>query len=221
MPRRVALSLAVGITLPSITNVLVPSFASSSSASVIITNVSSNLGSKDFDFKTYKLTVPDVYEEVFVPLGAKGIVSPTVMLLRDSRPGQAGNTISLSKQIIPQGGISSVSDIGTSEEAAKRLVSAEGSRSKGIGGLGGAGATFIDATERIGGPQKLLYYTAEYSKNVLNVGRTILTTLVVADGVLYTLTCEEDTGRFEQEMSDALRKTTESLVIMSSAEKAV
>ena len=70
---------------------------------------------REFDFKTYKLTVPDVYEEVSVPLKdpATGAVSPTVMLLKDTRVGQAGNTISLSKQIIPEGGIKSVADIGS------------------------------------------------------------------------------------------------------------
>jgi hypothetical protein len=172
------------------------------------------MGTKDFDFKTYKLTVPGVYEEVNVPLGANGVVSPTVMLLRDSRPGQAGNTISLSKQIIPEGGISSVKDIGNAEEAAKRLVSAESARSKGVGGIGGAGAVFRDASERVG-PGGLTYYAAEYSKNVLSVGRVILTTLVVADGVLYTLTCEADAGRFESEMGDALRKASASLVVTS------
>ena len=65
---------------------------------------------------------------------ATGVISPTVMLLRDSRPGQAGNTITLSKQTIPPGGIASVADIGTAEEAGARLVSAEAKRGMG-GGL--------------------------------------------------------------------------------------
>ena len=33
--------------------------------------------------------------------------------IKDTRVGQAGNTISLSKQVIPDGGIKSVADIGS------------------------------------------------------------------------------------------------------------
>ena len=214
LPRRAALSLACALAMPSAVNVMSSSSSPSSSPFAARAADAEPMGTKDFDFKTYKLTVPGVYEEVNVPLGANGVVSPTVMLLRDSRPGQAGNTISLSKQIIPEGGISSVKDIGNAEEAAKRLVSAESARSKGVGGIGGAGAVFRDASERVG-PGGLTYYAAEYSKNVSSVGRVILTTLVVADGVLYTLTCEEDAGRFESEMGDALRKASASLVVTS------
>jgi hypothetical protein len=73
------------------------------------------------------------------------------------------------------------------EETGERLVAAESARKKGVGGIGGAGAAFRSASQRTG-PGKLLYYTAEYTKSVLSVSRVVLTTLVVADGVLYTLT---------------------------------
>ena len=56
-----------------------------------------------------------------------------------------------------------------------------------------------DAYERTG-PGGLVYYTAEYTKTVATVERVIVSTLVVADGTLYTLTAEEDKGRFESEM---------------------
>ena len=39
---------------------------------------------RELDFKTYRLSVPDMYQEVNVPLKdpASGVVSPTVMLLK-------------------------------------------------------------------------------------------------------------------------------------------
>lgn len=171
---------------------------------------------REYDFKTYKLTVPDVYEEVNVPLKdpATGVVSPTVMLLKDTRVGQAGNTISLSKQTVPEGGIKSVADIGSPRETGERLVAAESARKKGVGGIGGAGASFRSASQRTG-PGGLLYYTVEYTKTVLSVGRVVLTTLVVADGVLYTLTAEEDQGRFDGEMGDALKAADASFQVIA------
>ena len=202
-PRRAALALAAGLALPSL-----PSLPAALADEPIAT--------REFDFKTYKLAVPSVYDEVNIPLKdpATGTVSPTVLLLKDTRPGQAGNTISLSKQTIPEGGISSVRDIGTPAQTVERLVAAESARSKGFKGVGGAGAAVRDSGERTG-PGGLVYYTAEYSKSVLGVQRVVLTTVVVADGQLYTLTAEEDEGRFESEMGDALRATVASFEVVT------
>ena len=174
---------------------------------------------RTFEFKTYRLTAPSVYEEVNVPLKdpATGVVSPTVLLLKDTRAGQAGNTVSVSKQTIPPGGIASVKDVGTARETAERLVAAEGARSTGTFGKAfggnGSGATFRDASERTD-ENGMLYYTAEYSKRVLGVSRVVLTTLVVADGQLYTLTAEEDEGRFESEMAEGLRRCARSFQVI-------
>ena len=60
----------------------------------------------------------------------------------------------------------------------------------------------------------MLYYTAEYKKSVLGVPRRVVTTLVVADGTLYTLTAEEDENRFVNEMGAALRATAESFEVV-------
>jgi hypothetical protein len=59
----------------------------------------------------------------------------------------------------------------------------------------------------------LLYYTVEYGKSVLGTGRVVLSTVVVANGVLYTLTAEEDEGRFDTEMGAGLRAAAASLVV--------
>jgi hypothetical protein len=110
-----------------------------------------------------------------------------------------------------------VKEIGTARETAERLVAAEGARSTGtfgkaFGGVG-SGVTFRDASERTD-ENGLLYYAAEYSKSVLGVPRVVLTTLVVADGQLYTLTAEEDEGRFESEMADELRRCVRSFQVI-------
>lgn len=221
LPRRAALAAAMACTLvaPATTTTASAAWAADDDAAPSTPSGGTFTGAtRELDFKTYRLTVPDVYEEVNVPLKdpATGVVSPTVMLLKDTRPGQAGNTISLSKQIIPEGGIKSVADIGSAQETGERLVAAEAARKKGVGGIGGAGASLRSASQRTGaGPGKLLYYTAEYTKSVLSVSRVVLTTLVVADGVLYTLTAEEDQGRFDGEMGDALRAAVSSLAVVS------
>ena len=61
----------------------------------------------------------------------------------------------------------------------------------------------------------MVYYTAEYTKTVVGVERVIVTVLVVADGTLYTLTAEEDKGRFESEMGEALRACARSFVVVA------
>ena len=116
-----------------------------------------------------------MYDEVNILLKdpATGTASPTVLLLKDTRPGQAGNTISLSKQTIPEGGISSV---GTSARPRRRSSdsSLRSPRSKGLKGVGGAGAAVRDSDERTGPGGS--YYTAEYSKSVLGVQPVVFTT---------------------------------------------
>ena len=86
---------------------------------------------------------------------------------------------------------------------------------KGFGGIGAAKPTFRSATQRVapGKGGDLLFYTVEYAKSVLGVSRVVLTTLAVAHGVLYTLTAEEDQGRFDGEMGDGLRAAVASLVV--------
>ena len=180
------------------------------------------IGTREWDFKTYKLTAPAVYDEVNVPLAnpANGVASPTVLLLKDTRPAQAGNTIQLSKQTIPEGGIKSVRDIGTARETAEKLVAAEETRKASNPfnkvspekALENVREKVRDAYERTG-PGGLVYYTAEYTKTVATVERVIVSTLVVADGTLYTLTAEEDKGRFESEMGDALKACARSFEV--------
>jgi hypothetical protein len=182
------------------------------------------IGTREWDFKTYKLAAPAVYDEVNVPLAnpANGVASPTVLLLKDTRPAQAGNTIQLSKQTIPEGGIKSVRDIGTARETAEKLVAAEETRKASNPfnkvspekALENVREKVRDAYERTG-PGGLVYYTAEYTKTVATVERVIVSTLVVADGTLYTLTAEEDKGRFESEMGDALKACARSFEVVA------
>ena len=88
------------------------------------------------------------------------------------------------------------------QDAGTLLVAAEAARKK------GSAASFRSASERTGGPgNKLLYYTAEYTKSVLTVSRVVLTTLVVADGVLYTLTAEEARNAFTSSASPTYSST--------------
>lgn len=217
VPRRAAMAAALGLAAQ--TSVMARPSPASAATRLFALASSETASGKTFEFKTYRLTAPSVYEEVNVPLKdpATGIVSPTVLLLKDTRVGQAGNTVSVSKQTVPPGGIASVKEIGTARETAERLVAAEGARSTGtfgkaFGGVG-SGVTFRDASERTD-ENGLLYYAAEYSKSVLGVPRVVLTTLVVADGQLYTLTAEEDEGRFESEMADELRRCVRSFQVI-------
>ena len=54
------------------------------------------------------------------------------------------------------------------QDAGTLLVAAEAARKK------GSAASFRSASERTGGPgNKLLYYTAEYTKSVLTVSRVV------------------------------------------------
>ena len=217
VPRRAAMAAALGLAAQ--TSGLARPSPASAAANALFALAEESAEGKTFEFKTYRLTAPSVYEEVNVPLKdpATGVVSPTVLLLKDTRAGQAGNTVSVSKQTVPQGGIASVADVGTARETAERLVTAEGARSTGTFGKAfggtGSGVSFRDASERTD-ENGLLYYTAEYSKRVLGVERVVLTTLVVAEGQLYTLTAEEDAGRFESEMADGLRKCARSFQVI-------
>jgi hypothetical protein len=217
VPRRAAMAAALGLAAQ--TSGLARPSPASAAANALFSIAEETGAGRTFEFKTYRLTAPSVYEEVNVPLKdpATGVVSPTVLLLKDTRAGQAGNTVSVSKQTIPPGGIASVKDVGTARETAERLVAAEGARSTGtfgkaFGGVG-SGVTFRDASERTD-ENGLLYYAAEYSKSVLGVPRVVLTTLVVADGQLYTLTAEEDEGRFESEMAEGLRRCARSFQVI-------
>ena len=218
LPRRSALALGLAaIASPaSPLNIATTSPAFAEDAETI--------GTREWDFKTYKLAAPAVYDEVNVPLAnpANGVASPTVLLLKDTRPAQAGNTIQLSKQTIPEGGIKSVRDIGTARETAEKLVAAEETRKASNPfnkvspekALENVREKVRDAYERTG-PGGLVYYTAEYTKTVATVERVIVSTLVVADGTLYTLTAEEDKGRFESEMGDALKACVRSFEVVA------
>ena len=78
MPRRTA--LAIGLA----------SLASTATLNVVATppafagEADDAIGTREWDFKTYKLIAPDVYDEVNVPLAnpANGVASPTVLLLK-------------------------------------------------------------------------------------------------------------------------------------------
>ncbi len=217
LPRRSALALGLAaLASPAALNIATTSPAFAEDAETI--------GTREWDFKTYKLAAPAVYDEVNVPLAnpANGVASPTVLLLKDTRPAQAGNTIQLSKQTIPEGGIKSVRDIGTARETAEKLVAAEETRKASNlfnkvspeKALENVREKVRDAYERTG-PGGLVYYTAEYTKTVATVERVIVSTLVVADGTLYTLTAEEDKGRFESEMGDALKACARSFEVVA------
>ena len=217
LPRRSALALGLApLASPAALNIATTSPAFAEDAETI--------GTREWDFKTYKLAAPAVYDEVNVPLAnpANGVASPTVLLLKDTRPAQAGNTIQLSKQTIPEGGINSVRDIGTARETAEKLVAAEETRKASNPfnkvspekALENVREKVRDAYERTG-PGGLVYYTAEYTKTVATVERVIVSTLVVADGTLYTLTAEEDKGRFESEMGDALKACARSFEVVA------
>ena len=58
-----------------------------------------------------------------------------------------------------------------------------------------------------------IFQTPHYQKNVLGVTRSVLTSVTIAEGVLYTLTAEVDTKRYESEEGEALRRAVASLTI--------
>lgn len=218
LPRRGVLAVALGVCVGATASCPGPALAQANSNSLFA--IAENEETKSFEFKTYRLAAPSVYEEVNIPLKdpATGVESPTVLLLRDTRVGQAGNTISVSKQQIPEGGIKSVADIGSASETAQRLVDAESARSTGtfgraFGGKGGVGA-LRSSSQRVDTSNNL-YYTAEYTKSVLGVSRVVLSVLVVANGTLYTCTAEEDENRFDNEMAAGLRAAAESFTVVS------
>ena len=113
VPRRAAMAAALGLAAqtsvmarpePRVRGDPTRALASSETAS-----------GKTFEFKTYRLTAPSVYEEVNVPLRdpATGVVSPTVLLLKDTRAGQGGEHRVGVEADRPPGGIASVKEIGT------------------------------------------------------------------------------------------------------------
>ena len=116
VPRRAAMAAALGLAAQ--TSVMARPSPASAATRLFALASSETASGKTFEFKTYRLTAPSVYEEVNVPLRdpATGVVSPTVLLLKDTRAGQAGNTVSVSKQTVPPGGIASVKEIGTARE---------------------------------------------------------------------------------------------------------
>jgi len=178
---------------------------------------------RELEYGYCTMRVPAMYVEVKVPLrnAASSAMSSTIILLKDGRAGLAGNTISLSRQPIPDGGIRSVAELGSPVEVAERLLGAEHARGSGALNGGGDLKKYVRSVEQRLSQDELVYYTAEYAKRVLGVPRVVLTTLVAADGQLYALTAEEDAGRFEREMGAALRETAESFEVFSKAIRAM
>jgi len=152
----------------------------------------------ELNFKNFRLQVPTQFEEA-------DMKSSTLVLLRDSRPGLAGNTITISKQLVPEGGPKSMSDLGPAEDIGAKLVATE--KQRGVKGVELQSARAReDSTEQ-------LFYQVDYKKNVFGVPRRVLMSLTVAGGMLYTLTVEVDSKRYDSEEGDALRRTATSFAV--------
>jgi hypothetical protein len=158
----------------------------------------------DFTFKTFTLRAPSFYKEVDVDYdkgrlsGANGLE----LLIRDSRFGLAGNTITLSKQTSPidpetkQPLFSRTEDLGQVEEVAEKLVAGENQRSR------GANATLKESKK--GTVDGTTYYDVSYTKKVKFVDRIVRTRVCVHDNVLFTLTVETDLERGTGEEAQSL-----------------
>ena len=158
----------------------------------------------DFTFKTFTLRAPSFYKEVDVDYdkgrlsGANGLE----LLIRDSRFGLAGNTITLSKQTSPidpetkQPLFSRTEDLGQVEEVAEKLVAGENQRSR------GANATLKESKK--GTVDGTTYYDVSYTKKVKFVDRIVRTRVCVHDNVLFTLTVETDLDRGTGEEAQSL-----------------
>ena len=162
-------------------------------------------GTREFDFKTYKLVVPGVYDEVPIPLKdpATGAVSPTTLLLKDTRVGH-GRKHHLALEaahpasrrcptFAPPGGEGS-SPPSRSARAARIPPSSARAREQGRGGC----------------------CTAEYKKSVLGVPRRVVTRSASSPTApCDTLTAEEDERAFGvEQMGAALRATAESFEVV-------
>ena len=149
----------------------------------------------EFTFKTFTLRAPGFYKEVDVDYdkgrlsGANGLE----LLIRDSRFGLAGNTITLSKQGSPidpntkQPLFSKTEDLGYVDAVAEKLVAGENQRNK--------GANAILKESKKGTVDGTTYYDVSYTKKVKFVDRILRTRVCVHDNVLFTLTVETDLER--------------------------
>ena len=97
----------------------------------------------EFTFKTFTLRAPGFYKEVDVDYdkGRLSGASGLELLIRDSRFGLAGNTITLSKQSSPidpntkQPLFSKTEDLGDVDAVAEKLVAGENQRNKGANAI--------------------------------------------------------------------------------------
>ena len=158
----------------------------------------------EFTFKTFTLRAPGFYKEVDVDYdkgrlsGANGLE----LLIRDSRFGLAGNTITLSKQGSPidpntkQPLFSKTEDLGDVDAVAEKLVAGENQRNK--------GANAILKESKKGTVDGTTYYDVSYTKKVKFVDRIVRTRVSVHDSVLFTLTVETDLERGTGEEAQSL-----------------
>ncbi|CAL6353142.1 unnamed protein product [Bathycoccus prasinos] len=158
----------------------------------------------EFTFKTFTLRAPGFYKEVDVDYdkgrlsGANGLE----LLIRDSRFGLAGNTITLSKQGSPidpntkQPIFSKTEDLGDVDAVAEKLVAGENQRNK--------GANAILKESKKGTVDGTTYYDVSYTKKVKFVDRIVRTRVCVHDNVLFTLTVETDLERGTGEEAQSL-----------------
>ena len=158
----------------------------------------------EFTFKTFTLRAPGFYKEVDVDYdkgrlsGANGLE----LLIRDSRFGLAGNTITLSKQGSPidpntkQPLFSKTEDLGDVDAVAEKLVAGENQRNK--------GANAILKESKKGTVDGTTYYDVSYTKKVKFVDRIVRTRVCVYDNVLFTLTVEMDLERGTGEEAQSL-----------------
>ena len=167
-------------------------------------DVNDTTTTQDFTFKTFTLRAPSFYKEVDVDYdkGRLSSANGLELLIRDSRFGLAGNTITLSKQTSPidpetkQPLFSRTEDLGQVEEVAEKLVAGENQRSR------GANATLKESKK--GTVDGTTYYDVSYTKKVKFVDRIVRTRVCVHDNVLFTLTVETDLERGTGEEAQSL-----------------
>ena len=158
----------------------------------------------EFTFKTFTLRAPGFYKEVDVDYdkGRLSGASGLELLIRDSRFGLAGNTITLSKQSSPidpntkQPLFSKTEDLGDVDAVAEKLVAGENQRNK--------GANAILKESKKGTVDGTTYYDVSYTKKVKFVDRIVRTRVCVHDNVLFTLTVETDLERGTGEEAQSL-----------------
>ena len=155
-------------------------------------------------FKTFTLRAPGFYKEVDVDYdkGRLSGASGLELLIRDSRFGLAGNTITLSKQSSPidpntkQPLFSKTEDLGDVDAVAEKLVAGENQRNK--------GANAILKESKKGTVDGTTYFDVSYTKKVKFVDRIVRTRVCVHDNVLFTLTVETDLERGTGEEAQSL-----------------